>query len=120
MRAEFTLPGEPDGIVGTAEWRDGRVVIEAQDQAARDRLDRVFRVSSVATDESSMRARGTSGLIVGEPGDIEWFRTAALVRGRAEGLDVRLVSQQPGGWDPAMDPQTFGWAGRKPGLLREQ
>jgi hypothetical protein len=55
---------------------------------------------------------------VAEPGDVEWFRVAARVRGRREGLSVRFVSDRPGGWDPALDPQTYGWAHRKTALPR--
>ncbi|MGH2687025.1 MAG: hypothetical protein ACRDJP_16295, partial [Actinomycetota bacterium] len=73
----------------------------------------------VSIDDPAMRARGTSGPVVLEAGDLEWFRSAALVRGRAEGFEVRFVTQRPGGWDPALDPQTFGWGGRKPALPRE-
>jgi hypothetical protein len=119
MRAEFVRPSEPDRVVGSAEWRDGGAVIDAEDQATRDALARVFRASPVSIDDSAMRARGTSGTVVVEAGDMEWFRSAALVRGRAEGLEVRLVTRQPGGWDPALDPQTYGWGGRKPALPRE-
>ena len=119
MRAEFTRSSDPDRIVASAEWRDGGVVVDAGDQATRDVLARVFRASPVSIDDSAMRARGTSGPVVVEAGDMEWFRSAALVRGRAEGLEARFVTRQPGGWDPAQDPQTYGWGGRKPALPRE-
>jgi hypothetical protein len=55
-----------------------------------------------------------------EPGDLQWFRTAALVRGAREGLAVRFVTTAPGGWDPALDPVAYGWGGRKPALPRER
>ncbi|MDQ4005879.1 MAG: hypothetical protein M3135_06215 [Actinomycetota bacterium] len=119
MRAEFFRPDEPDRIVGSAEWRGGAAVVDAEDDATRAALARVFRLSRVPIDDPAMRAWGTSGAVVVEAGEMEWFRSAALVRGRAEGFGVRFVTERPGGWDPALDPQTYGWGGRKPALPRE-
>jgi hypothetical protein len=113
MRAEFFRSDAPDRVVGVAVWDGHRVVIEAEDDADRAALERVFRPSSVAVDDPALRPPGTFGETVVEPGDLDWFRTAPRVRGRDEGLSVRFVSEHPGGWDPALEPQTYGWAGRK-------
>jgi hypothetical protein len=120
MRAEFYRPQEPDLIVGTAEWDGRRAVISAGGDEARSALERVFRVSAVPIDDPSMRPPGSRGATVIEPGDLEWFRAAALVRGAEQGYAARLVTTAPGGWDPALDPQAYGWAGKKPALPRER
>ena len=119
MLAQFTRPDEPEDVVGTVEWDGRRAIPKADDPEVRALLERIFRPSAVAVDDPALRAAGTSGATVFEPGDLEWFRTAALTRGREAGLDVRFVSDAPGGWDPALDPQTFGWAGRKSSVERE-
>jgi hypothetical protein len=113
MRAEFFRPEAPDQVVGAAVWDGHRVELQAEDDTVRTSLGRIFRPSSVAVDDPTLRPVGTSGETVVEPGDGEWFRTAARVRGGDEGLSVRFVSEHPGGWDPALDPQTYGWAGGK-------
>jgi hypothetical protein len=120
MRAEFFRPDAPDQVVGTAEWDGRRAKVHADDPDVEASLARVFRAVAVALDDPDSRIAGTSGMVVAEPGDLEWFRAAARVRGQREGLAVRLVTEKPGGWDPALDPQTYGWAGRKPPLPREQ
>ena len=71
-------------------------------------LARVFHASPVVT------GRMRLGQTVLEPGGQAWFRAAARVRGEQEGLKVRLVIDRPGGWDPALEPQTYGWGGAKP------
>jgi hypothetical protein len=113
MRAEFVHPDEPDRVVGVAVWDGRRALIETEDEEVRSALGRVFRLSSVAVDDPSLRPAGTSGETVIGPGDQDWFQAAARVRGEQEGLSVRFVVDRPGGWDPALDPQTYGWAGRK-------
>ena len=120
MRAEFFRPDAPDEVVVTAEWDGRRAVLEADDDRLREALGRIFRASSVALDDGSMRPPGARGETVVEPGDLEWFRTAALARAPGEGLSVRLVTAAPGGWDPAIDPMGYGWAGQKPALPRER
>lgn len=120
MRAEFYRAEEPDLVVGTAEWDGHRAVISAGGDEARGALEKVFRASAVPFDDPSTRPPGSSGATVVQPGDIEWFRAAALVRGVKLGYAVRFVTSAPGGWDPALDPQTYGWAGKKPSLPRER
>jgi hypothetical protein len=120
MRADFFRPDSSDQVVGSATWDAERAVLDAEDDQVRDALGRIFRPSSVAVEDSSTRPPGTEGLTVIEPGDLQWFRTAALVRGPREGLAVRFVTTAPGGWDPALDPVAYGWGGRKPALPRER
>lgn len=114
MRAEFFDPESPDRVVAAAEW-DGRAVrIDTEDGGARERLGRVFRLSAVAVNDPSSRPDGSSGQTVLEPGDLQWFITAARVRGDREGLGVRFVTQNPGGWDPAGAYQPMGaWISRR-------
>jgi hypothetical protein len=101
MRAEFVRPDAPNEVAGVATWDGTRVHVESEDEGIRSTLARVFRVSPVqifdpaATPESPER-----GALV-EPGDLEWFRSAALVRGREEGLGIRFATDVSGGWDPA-------------------
>jgi hypothetical protein len=120
MRAEFYRPEEPDLVVGTAEWDGRRVIVSAGGDDARRALERIFRASAVPIEEPSTGPPGTRGEEVVEPGDMEWFRAAALVRGPEAGYAVRFSTTAPGGWDPALDPQTYGWAGKKPALPRER
>jgi hypothetical protein len=120
MRADFFQPDAPDKIVGSATWDGERAVIDTEDQKVRETLARVFRPSSVLVEDRSARPTGTHGPTVVEPGDLEWFRTAALQRGAQQGLAVRFVTAAPGGWDPALDPEAYGWGGRKPALPRER
>lgn len=116
MRAEFFRRDAPDRVVGTAEWDGRHAAVEADDEEVRTALRRVFRPSPVATSDPATRPAGASGQTVVQPGDLEWFRVAARVRGEREGLSVRFVTDVAGRWDPALDPQTYGWGGRKPAL----
>ena len=120
MRADFFRPDAPDEIVASATWDGERSVVDAEDTKVRETLARVFRPSSVAVQDRSALPAGASGPTVVEPGDLEWFRSAALQRGAQEGLAVRFVTTAPGGWDPALDPAAYGWGGRKPALPRER
>ncbi len=110
MRVEFYRAEDPGLVIGSAEWDGTRAVLSAGGDEARRNLERVFRVSGVRAD----------GQAVIQPGTLEWFRTAALVRGAAAGYGARFVTDLPGGWDPALDPQSYGWAGSKPELPRER
>jgi hypothetical protein len=120
MRADFFRPEAPDEVVGSATWAGERAVVDAENAKVRETLARVFRPSSVAVEDRSSLPAGARGPTVVEPGDLEWFRSAALQRGAQEGLAVRFVTTAPGGWDPALDPGDYGWGGRKPALPRER
>jgi hypothetical protein len=116
MRAEFFRADAPDRVVGEAEWDGRRVVIHAEDDEARAALERVFRPAPVAVPYRG--PPGPEGDSAVEPGDMQWFRAAATVRGGEEGLAVRFVTEVAGRWDPALEPHIYGWGGRKPALPR--
>lgn len=101
VRAEFFRGDDDDRPVGTAIWADRRVRMETGDRKVREALARIFRASPVSVEDPAASDAGAAGGAVVEPGDLAWFRTAALVRGRDEGLRVRFVTDAPGGWDPA-------------------
>ena len=109
MRAEFVRPKAPEDVVGRARWDGRRAVVEAEDDDLRARLAHVFRITAVVVNDASMRMLGASGASALQPGNLEWFRAAALTRAEAEGLSARIVPDlQPGeGWDPAGDYRTF-------------
>ena len=108
MEALFYRQGAPDEVVGRARWDDG-VTTEADDEAIREALARIFRPTSVAVDDPSLRTAGTSGPVVLHPGSLRWFAAAARTRSAPEGLGVRLVPRAGGriGWDPAGAYRTF-------------
>jgi hypothetical protein len=112
MRADFFREENPGTVIGSAEWDGRRAVIRAEDDEVRTALEDVFRVSPVGVDDPMPPGRTK---VVG-PGDLDWFRAAAAIRGAEEGLAVRFVTEVAGRWDPALDPQTYGWGGRKPAL----
>ncbi len=114
MRVDFFRADDPETVTGSAEWDGRRAVIDAEDDETRALLERVFRPAPVAVPYRG--PRGPKGDSVVEPGDLRWFRAAATVRGEGEGLTVRFVTDVAGRWDPALDPQTYGWGGRKPAL----
>jgi|SRR5919108_805508 hypothetical protein len=101
MRVEFFRPDEPDDIVGAAVWDGRSVSIDAAKDSDRELLERVFRPSPVRHTVPSTRPGGNAHEVVVEPGDLEWYRMAATARGESEGLQVRFVTDRPGGWDPA-------------------
>lgn len=114
MRAEFFWPQEPGKIVATAVWDGREARIDTEHGSVRGMLVRVFRPVPVAVDDPSRRALGTSGDVVAEPGDLDWFLAAAQVRGEKEGLAVRFASDHPGGWDPAGAYRRMGdWVGER-------
>jgi hypothetical protein len=101
MKAEFFRSEKPEEVLAVAVW-DGRAAsIDAADESVREALQRIFRPYPVGPALKSAGPSGGSGDAVVEPGDLDWFRTAALIRGEREGLGVRFVSERPGGWDPA-------------------
>ena len=102
--------------MGSAEWDGHHAVIDAEDERVRASLQRVFRSAPVALRYRG--PRGPEGETVVEPGDLRWFRAAATVRSAEEGLGVRFVTEVAPRWDPALDPQTYGWGGPKTALPR--
>lgn len=112
MRAELVRPGDPETVVGTAEWDGVRVMLRTPDEEQRSLLERIFRISPVVIDDPSRRTLGASGPITAEPGDLDWFLAAAEVRGEQEGLAVRFIPDTTAGWDPASAYQRMGdWIG---------
>ncbi len=102
MRAEFYGDDDPKTILATARWGPRGVDVTG-DAGMDEKVRAVFRAISVVIDDSSFRSAGTSGPVVLHPGTLLWFRAAAEVRGKAEGLKVRFVpeGQDVMGWDPA-------------------
>jgi hypothetical protein len=121
MKVEFYMPvpappadqpdakPDPPTLVGSAVWRDGKVVIDADDLDIRSKLERAFRLTPVVTDDAAYRRFGTHGVVQIQPGDLGWFRAAAQVRASAEaGVIARLVpGVTEGGFDPAAGYRTF-------------
>ena len=112
MKAELYRPapaeGEPETVVAVAVWRDGRASLEVLDPSVAG-VDAVLRPTPVAVDDPALRAQGTHGDVLLQPGDRDWF--VAALRSRAEplGLNVRFVAPRgPGGWDPASQYRRFG------------
>jgi hypothetical protein len=101
MRAEFFRRDDPKAVVGTALWEARLVRVHSDDPGVHEALQRVFRPTPVAVDDPTLRDPAAGGVSVVEPGDLHWFRTAAVVRGPREDLGVRFVTETPGGWDPA-------------------
>lgn len=112
MRAEFFHPDSPDRTVGAATWDGSRARIDAEDEAARAALQRIFRPTPVSVDDPALRSAGTTGPVVLPPGSLRWLLAAARTRSAAEGMAVRLVPEprEAVGWDPAGAYRTFGEA----------
>jgi hypothetical protein len=122
VKVEFYRPA-PDGaeadavaaaaqdVVAAAEWREGTAHVTCQDSQLYRALANVFRPTAVVVEnDSSYRRLGTDGPVVLQPGDLEWFRAAAQIRGPKEtGLAARLVpGVRAGGFDPAAGYREFG------------
>lgn len=103
MRAEFTRAGAPEQPAGAAVWDGRAAVLDATEPGSREVLERVFRLTPVVVDDPAVRSTGAEGPAVISPGTLDWFRYAALSRGAAEGLTVRLSQDHPPRWDPAGD-----------------
>lgn len=110
MRVEFYRADDPENPVATAVWEAGQVDVTTDDQTVGEQLATAYRRTPVVTDDASYRRQGTSGEVVIQPGDLEWFRAASQVRGAAEtGLVPRLVpGVTEGGFDPAAGYRSFG------------
>jgi hypothetical protein len=105
MRAEFFRPDTPDEVLAVVVWDGHGASVQSADDSVRQSLGRIFRASPVSR-EPDGPAGGTAQAV--EPGDLEWFRTVAMVRGEQESLGVRFVSETPGGWDPAGTYRSMG------------
>ena len=110
MRVEF-LPNQEGAtsLVAAAKWNGSSVEFEAEGEANRALLERIFRAAPVAIDDPALRSFGTNGEVMLLPGTMRWFMAAAKTRGEAEGLRVRFVATDLGslGWDPAGAYRTF-------------
>jgi hypothetical protein len=102
-------PPPPPPAVAAATWLEGRPVIEADDPAIEDALERAFRPTPVVVDDASLRSAGSRGEQMLQPGDLEWFRAVAQFRVPAEtGLVARTVpGVARGGYDPAANYRRF-------------
>jgi hypothetical protein len=91
-------------------WADGAIEVTSDDDELASKLRKAFRRTPVVTDDAAFRRRGTYGEVVLQPGDLEWFRAAALVRATAEtGLAATVVPGIiEGGFDPAANYRSFG------------
>ena len=110
MRVEF-LPNQEGAtsVVAGARWNGSSVEFDAEGEANRALLERIFRPASVSVDDASLRSFGTNGDVMLEPGSLRWFMAAARSRGAGEGYRVRFVADESGvpGWDPAGAYRTF-------------
>lgn len=110
MRVEYSLPDdEAKTTVASVEWDGREVLVEADDDARRDALTKAFRLTPVVTNDAAYRRMGTSGEVVVQPGDLQWFRAVAQTRAPAEtGLVPRFVpGVSVGGFDPAAGYRKF-------------
>jgi hypothetical protein len=110
MKVEFAAPDDEEKEpVASADWDGHEVTVSSDDDAVRERLARAFRRTPVVIDDAAYRRMGTSGEVVVEPGDLQWFRAVAQVRVPAEtGLVARFIPGAPaGGFDPAAGYRRF-------------
>ncbi|MEO8423184.1 MAG: hypothetical protein ABI595_04640 [Actinomycetota bacterium] len=109
MKVELHRPEQPDAVIATVSWTDGRSVIDTEDNTVRATLQKVFRRTPVVIDDPSYRRMGTTGEVLIQPGDLEWFRAVVQARIPAEtGLAARFVpGVTQGGFDPAAGYRTF-------------
>jgi hypothetical protein len=110
VRVEF-LPNQEgaSSVVAAATWNGSSAELEAEGEANRSLLERIFRPASVSVDDPALRSFGTNGEVILQPGSLRWFMAAAKSRGEAEGYRVRFVAEESGalGWDPAGAYRTF-------------
>jgi hypothetical protein len=109
MRVEFLRDDDNNVVVGSAGWDGRRPVLEADEDDVRHSLERIFRATPVVVNDGSFRYLGANGEAVLQPGSLDWFREAALVRSQEQGLRARIVPEVAGegGWDPAAAYRTF-------------
>jgi hypothetical protein len=103
VQAIFALPDAPDEPVARATWTGSGVTFEAEGEAVRSALERIFRRTPVVVDDPALRTAGTSGPVALPPGALQWFIAAARARGEAGGFRVLFSPSGAGavGWDPA-------------------
>lgn len=106
----FRADDEERTPLAEVAWVDGAIEVTSEDDDLASDLRRAFRRIPVVTDDAAFRRRGTYGEVVLQPGDLEWFRAAALVRATAEtGLVATIVPGiAEGGFDPAANYRPFG------------
>jgi hypothetical protein len=110
VKIEFHHPDDEERrTVAIATWSGRAATVTSDDDDLRAALQRVFRPAPVAIDDASYRRMGTSGVVVVPPGDLGWFRAAAIVRAPAEtGLVPRFVPEvTENGYDPAGNYRDF-------------
>jgi hypothetical protein len=109
VKVELHHPDEPDVVVATVSWIGGQPIVDTEDDILRATLQTVFRRTPVVIDDPSYRRMGTSGEVLIQPGDLEWFRAVVQARIPAEtGLVGRFVpGVTEGGFDPAAGYRTF-------------
>ncbi len=110
MQVEFYRPEDPETVVGVARWNGNEAELErAEDGATGAAIVRIFRSTPVVADDASLRTLSGKGESVMEPGSLDWFREAALVRGPKVGLTPRFVPvvRSGEGFDPAAQYRTF-------------
>jgi hypothetical protein len=110
MNVEYSrADDEQKQTVATVSWNGREVAVTAEGASARDELAHAFRRTPVVVDDPSLRRAGTSGPVVLQPGDLEWFRAVARYRATEEtGLVARFVPGAViGGFDPAAGYRTF-------------
>jgi hypothetical protein len=111
VRVEFYRADDEERTpLAEVAWADGAIEVSADDDELASTLRKAFRRTPVVTDDAAFRRRGTYGEVVLQPGDLEWFRAAALVRATAEsGLAATIVPGiTDGGFDPAANYRPFG------------
>ena len=110
MNVEFyDADDEQKPTVATASWDGAEITVTAEDTEVRATLAHAFRRSPVAVDDPSLRRTGTAGVVVVQPGSLQWFRAVATDRApRESGLAARLVpGVAVGGFDPAAGYRRF-------------
>jgi hypothetical protein len=110
VKVVFSRPDDEERTqLAEVVWADGTVDARSDDEDLRARLVHAFRRTPVVIDDPALRRMGTHGEVVLQPGDLEWFRAAALVRATEEtGLAATIVPEITGGYDPAADYRPFG------------
>lgn len=110
MRIDFYHPDDPDTVVAVVEWDGTQAhLVRADGQATGAAVTRIFRAVPVTSDDPSLRTNAGQGASTIEPGTLQWFRAAALVRAPKVGLTPRFVADAPSGsgFDPASNYRSF-------------